>query len=106
MWLKVRSPAVGKRSMSLSSRVTSPSQVSRMRGVRGRSAVLGDFLELMKPRVMALVVFTALVGLSIAPGELDLSHRLIALGCIAAGAGGAGALNMWYEADIDAVMTR
>jgi protoheme IX farnesyltransferase len=66
----------------------------------------GDFIELMKPRVMSLAVFTALVGLLIAPVHLDLIHQLIALLAIAAGAGAAGTLNMWYDADIDALMAR
>ena len=60
----------------------------------------------MKPRVMSLVVFTALVGLVIAPGHLHPVIGFTALLCIAVGAGAAGALNMWYDADIDAVMTR
>jgi protoheme IX farnesyltransferase len=60
----------------------------------------------MKPRVMSLVVFTALVGLLVAPGHLDARLGVVALLCIAGGAGGAGALNMWYDADIDAVMGR
>jgi protoheme IX farnesyltransferase len=60
----------------------------------------------MKPRVMALAVFTALVGLMIAPVRLDPLIGFIAILAIAAGAGGAGVLNMWYDADIDAVMTR
>jgi len=60
----------------------------------------------MKPRVMALAVFTAIVGLVIAPGHLDPLPTAIAILGIAVGAGAAGALNMWYDADIDAVMTR
>ena len=60
----------------------------------------------MKPRVMLLAVFTALVGLIIAPGDLDPLLGSIAVLAIAAGAGAAGVLNMWYDADIDAVMTR
>jgi protoheme IX farnesyltransferase len=60
----------------------------------------------MKPRVMSLVVFTALVGLLIAPGHLDPLIGFVALLCITAGAGAAGVLNMWYDADIDALMTR
>jgi heme o synthase len=67
---------------------------------------LPHFITLMKPRVMALAVFTALVGLMIAPAHLDSVHEFIAILAIAAGAGAAGALNMWYDADIDAVMTR
>ena len=67
---------------------------------------LPDFLALMKPRVMSLAVFTALVGLMIAPGHLDPLLGSIAVLAIAAGAGAAGVLNMWYDADIDAVMAR
>ncbi len=69
-------------------------------------ASVGDYLALMKPRVMSLVVFTALVGLMIAPGHIHPVIGFTALLCIAVGAGAAGALNMWYDADIDAVMTR
>src|SRR6185436_10484390 len=60
----------------------------------------------MKPRVMSLTVFTALVGLMIAPGHLDPLLGSIAILSIAAGAGAAAVLNMWYDADIDSVMTR
>src|SRR4051812_28438566 len=60
----------------------------------------------MKPRVMSLVVFTALVGLVVAPAHVHPMIALTALICIAVGAGAAGALNMWYDADIDAVMSR
>src|SRR6188508_986378 len=70
------------------------------------SATVGDYFALMKPRVMSLVVFTALVGLAVAPGSLHPVTGFTALLCIAVGAGAAGALNMWYDADIDAVMTR
>jgi protoheme IX farnesyltransferase len=66
----------------------------------------GDYLALMKPRVMSLVVFTALAGLALAPGHMHPVLALFALVCIAVGAGAAGALNMWYDADIDAVMSR
>src|SRR5271167_2827426 len=69
-------------------------------------AGVGDYLQLMKPRVMSLVVFTAFVGLVLAPGHLHPVIGLAALLCIAVGAGAAGALNMWYDADIDARMTR
>src|SRR5215510_2999514 len=69
-------------------------------------ATVGDYFTLMKPRVMSLVVFTALVGLAVAPGSLHPLTAFTALLCIAVGAGAAGALNMWYDADIDAVMTR
>src|ERR1700756_4891787 len=72
----------------------------------GLAARLPHFIALMKPRVMALAVLTALVGLMIAPHRLDPFLGFIAILAIAAGAGAAGALNMWYDADIDAVMTR
>jgi len=70
------------------------------------TARLPDFITLMKPRVMLLAVFTAFVGLMIAPGHLDARLGSIAIVAIAAGAGAAGVLNMWYDADIDAMMTR
>jgi len=69
-------------------------------------AGVGDYLALLKPRVMSLVVFTALVGLVIAPGHLHPVIGFTALLCIAIGAGAAGALNMWYDADVDAIMRR
>ena len=69
-------------------------------------ATVGDYLALLKPRVMSLVVFTALVGLVIAPGDLHPVLGATAVLCIAVGAGAAGALNMWYDADIDALMSR
>jgi heme o synthase len=67
---------------------------------------LSDFVALTKPRVMMLAVFTAIVGLSIAPSRLDPIAIFAAVIAIAAGAGAAGVLNMWYDADIDAVMSR
>jgi protoheme IX farnesyltransferase len=75
-------------------------------GFTSSAARLADFLTLMKPRVMLLAVFTALVGLIIAPGNLSPLHASIAILAIAAGAGAAGVLNMWYDADIDALMAR
>jgi protoheme IX farnesyltransferase len=69
-------------------------------------AGVGDYIALMKPRVMSLVVFTATVGLALAPVHLHPVLAFTAILCIAAGAGAAGALNMWYDADIDRVMTR
>ncbi|CCM74686.1 heme o synthase [Rhizobium mesoamericanum] len=65
-----------------------------------------DYFELLKPRVMSLVVFTAFAGLVLAPGHINPVLGLIAILCIAIGAGASGALNMWYDADIDAIMTR
>jgi heme o synthase len=67
---------------------------------------LSHFVALTKPRVMMLAVFTALVGLSIAPVRLDPLATFAAVLAIATGAGAAGALNMWYDADIDGVMSR
>ena len=69
-------------------------------------AGVGDYIALMKPRVMSLVVFTAFVGLLVAPGHMHPVIGFAALLCIAVGAGAAGALNMWYDADIDARMAR
>src|SRR6476620_10349697 len=67
---------------------------------------IADYGALLKPRVMFLVVFTALVGLVAAPGSMHPVLAVAALLCIAVGAGAAGALNMWYDADIDARMAR
>ncbi len=69
-------------------------------------ASAGDYIALLKPRVMSLVVFTALTGLAVAPGPIHPAAAVTALLCIAVGAGAAGALNMWYDADIDAMMRR
>ena len=65
-----------------------------------------DYVALLKPRVMSLVVFTAIIGLLLAPGGINPVVGVIAILCIAIGAGGSGALNMWYDADIDAIMSR
>ena len=69
-------------------------------------AMASDYLELLKPRVISLVVFTGWVGLMIAPGALPPFIAAVAVLCIAVGAGAAGALNMWYDRDIDAIMSR
>ena len=69
-------------------------------------AGFGDYVALLKPRVMSLVVFTALVGLLVAPVHVHWVVALTAVLCIAVGGGAAGALNMWYDADIDARMAR
>jgi len=69
-------------------------------------ADVADYLALLKPRVMSLVIFTALVGLMVAPTHVHPVIGFTAILCIAIGAGAAGALNMWYDADIDAVMRR
>ena len=67
---------------------------------------VGDYFELLKPRVMSLVIFTALVGMVVAPGSIHPVIALTGLLAIAFGAGASGALNMWYDADIDARMQR
>jgi heme o synthase len=71
-----------------------------------RASRIGDFVALTKPRVMSLVLFTAVVGFAVAPGGRDVVTGGLALLCIALGAGGAGTLNMWYEAELDALMPR
>jgi len=70
------------------------------------AAGVADYVEILKPRVMSLVVFTALVGLVLAPGHLHPLLAIVAVLCIAVGAGSAGAINMWYDRDIDALMRR
>lgn len=65
-----------------------------------------DYYDLLKPRVMSLVIFTAFVGMAAAPGTLHPALAAISLLSIAVGAGASGALNMWWDADIDAVMAR
>jgi protoheme IX farnesyltransferase len=67
---------------------------------------LRDYAVLLKPRVMSLVVFTAMVGMILAPGKPDPVTAVAAIVCVALGAGAAGAINMWYDRDIDGVMTR
>ncbi|NAZ35607.1 heme o synthase [Rubellimicrobium sp. CFH 75288] len=69
-------------------------------------AGFGDYVALLKPRVMSLVVFTALAGIVAAPGPLHPFIGFVALLCIAVGAGASGALNMWWDADIDRLMRR
>ncbi|MEO0882552.1 MAG: heme o synthase [Pseudomonadota bacterium] len=69
-------------------------------------ATANDYLQLMKPRIMGLVVFTGIAGLAAAPGSMNPVMAFMAVLAIALGSGAAGALNMWYDADIDAVMKR
>ena len=64
------------------------------------------FFNLMKPRVMSLVIFTCAVGLLIAPAEINFINATFSLLAVALGSGAAGALNMWYESDLDSLMTR
>ena len=65
-----------------------------------------SLFQLMKPRVMSLVLFTSMVGLLIAPEKVSFAVSIMSLFAVALGAGAAGALNMWYESDLDALMTR
>ena len=65
-----------------------------------------DYLDLLKPRVMSLVVFTGWIGVMIAPGHIHPFTAALAVLAIALGSGAAGAINMWYERDLDAVMER
>lgn len=69
-------------------------------------ASLGDYFALLKPRVMSLVVFTALVGMLAAPGSINPVIGFASILFVAVGAGASGALNMWWDADIDMVMRR
>ncbi len=69
-------------------------------------AGVADYIALLKPRVMSLVIFTALVGLMMAPVHVHPVLAITSILCIAVGAGASGALNMWYDRDIDAVMSR
>src|SRR5260370_33656002 len=92
------------------SQITEGAELARPTGADARVepslAGVGDYVALMKPRVMSLVVFTALVGLVVSPRHLNPVVGFVALLCIAIGAGAAGALYMWYDADIAALMTR
>ncbi len=94
-------------SLSEADRGGAPAPAGLFAPLAGEShATPRDFIALLKPRVMSLVIFTALVGLIRAPGEIHPVIAFTALLCIAVGAGAAGALNMWWDADIDAVMNR
>jgi heme o synthase len=92
--------------MSPASHGADLSRMGRTVALPKSHASFGDLVALMKPRVMSLVVFTALVGLLVAPGHLDPLLGFVSLLCITTGAGAAGVLNMWYDADIDTLMTR
>jgi heme o synthase len=86
--------------------ITAADQHSKPASFAVSEASVADYCALLKPRVMSLVVFTALVGMMVTPGHVHPVIGFAALLCIAIGAGAAGALNMWYDADIDAVMSR
>jgi len=83
-----------------------PFAATNASAIAGAGARVGDYLALLKPRVMSLVVFTGFAGLMLAPGTLHPVLAAVAVLCIAVGAGAAGAINMWYDRDIDAVMRR
>jgi protoheme IX farnesyltransferase len=70
------------------------------------TSTVKDYLNLLKPNVMSLVIFTAFCGFFLAPGKLHVVEAIISLCCIALGAGGSGVLNMWYEWELDAKMSR
>jgi len=82
------------------------SPVSRSGALAAAGPGVGDYAALLKPRVMSLVVFTGFVGLHLAPGHLHPVLAAVAVLCIAVGAGASGAINMWYDRDIDALMRR
>ena len=73
---------------------------------REYDASMGDYFALLKPRVMSLVIFTALVGLLVAPVPVHPFIGFVGILCIAVGAGASASLNMWWDADIDAIMKR
>jgi heme o synthase len=95
-------------SASLISAPAAPARVAAAENVATTNAVggVGDYVALLKPRVMSLVVFTGWAGLYLAPGHLHPVLAAVAVLCIAVAAGAAGAINMWYDRDIDAVMER
>jgi heme o synthase len=88
--------------------VTDVTSVGRIAspGAAAAGPGVADYVALLKPRVMSLVVFTGFVGLYLAPGHLHPLLAAVAVLCIAVGAGASGAINMWYDRDIDAVMRR
>ena len=87
--------------------LTESQQAAEQRGeAREHRFRLQDYAILLKPRVMSLVVFTAACGLILAPGAIALETAIVAIICVAAGAGASGAINMWYDQDIDRLMRR
>jgi len=85
---------------------TSGHDLAMTPAVAASAATVGDYFQLMKPRVMSLVIFTGFAGLYLAPGDIHLGLAIISLLAIAAGAGASGAINQWYDRDIDLIMSR
>ena len=86
--------------------LTIPAAPASSAAPAGAGARVSDFVELLKPRVMSLVVFSGFAGLMVAPGDLHPVLAAVAILCIAVGAGASGAINMWYDRDIDSIMQR
>lgn len=85
---------------------TTTIDVSAISSVNNHDSLIRDYLKLMKPRVMSLVVFTAICGMLLAPSTINPIIAITAILCISIGAGSAAAINMWYDRDIDLVMSR
>jgi protoheme IX farnesyltransferase len=85
---------------------TSPEATASSPAARGGEGSTRDYFELLKPRVMSLVVFSGFAGLMAAPGHIHPLLGFTAILCIALASGAAGAINMWYERDLDALMKR
>ena len=83
-----------------------PSLLSEQASLASHGGSIRDFIALLKPRVMSLVVFSGFAGLAVAPGHIHPLIGAVAVLCIAVGAGASGAINMWYDRDIDAIMNR
>jgi protoheme IX farnesyltransferase len=83
-----------------------PSLLSDQTTLVGTGGSIRDYITLLKPRVMSLVVFTGFAGLAVAPGHIHPLIAAVAVLCIAVGAGASGAINMWFDRDIDAIMNR
>jgi len=86
--------------------MTETASLTRVSCFSHQGARVRDYIELLKPRVMSLVVFSGFVGLMVAPGHIHPLLGFVTIFCIALSAGGAAAVNMWYDRDIDAIMTR
>src|SRR5271168_3257338 len=86
--------------------ISNSAAAATLRDATVSTASPGDYIALLKPRVMSLVIFTALTGILVAPTPVNPVIGFASLVAIAVGAGASGALNMWYDADIDALMRR